>query len=293
MKETKLWTALITPLKRDGSVHYSDLEVLIKRQEEAGNGILIIGSTGEGLALSEEEKMEIVNFVSELNPDVPIMVGVGGFNLQMQVDWIKRCNGLNIDAFLLVTPLYAKPGVEGQTHWFNSLLDAAEKPCMLYNVPSRSAVKMSPEVLFRVKDHPNLWAVKEASGSISDYQQFRRSAPEIPLFSGDDALTAFFAPAGCSGLVSVASNVWPKATHLYVEKCLRGETETLFPVWNDAVDALFSASNPVPAKLLLNENKVIETAVLKPPLIETELMDLSELIRVDREIEKWYKNNKD
>ena len=293
MKEAKLWTALITPLKRDGSVHYSDLEVLIKRQEEAGNGILIIGSTGEGLALSEEEKMEIVNFVSELNPDVPIMVGVGGFNLQMQMDWIKRCNGLNIDAFLLVTPLYAKPGVEGQTHWFNSLLDAAEKPCMLYNVPSRSAVKMSPEVLFRVKDHPNLWAVKEASGSISDYQQFRRSAPEIPLYSGDDALTAFFAPAGCSGLVSVASNVWPKATHLYVEKCLRGETETLFPVWNDAVDALFSASNPVPAKLLLNENKVIETAVLKPPLIETELMDLSELIRVDREIEKWYKNNKD
>lgn len=293
MKETKLWTALITPLKRDGSVHYSDLKVLIKRQEEAGNGILIIGSTGEGLALSEEEKMEIVNFVSELNPNVPIMVGVGGFNLQMQLDWIKSCNGLNIDAFLLVTPLYAKPGVEGQTHWFNSLLDAAEKPCMLYNVPSRSAVKMPPEVLSRVKGHPNLWAVKEASGSIADYQQFRRSAPEIPLYSGDDALTAFFAAVGCWGLVSVASNVWPKATHLYVEKCLKGETETLFPVWNDAVDALFSASNPVPAKLLLNENKVIETAVLKPPLAEMELTDLSELIRVDREIEKWYQNNKD
>nr|MBS0037451.1 4-hydroxy-tetrahydrodipicolinate synthase [Saprospiraceae bacterium] len=293
MKETKLWTALITPLKRDGSVHYSDLEVLIKRQEEAGNGILIIGSTGEGLALSEEEKMGILNFVSELNPNVPIMVGVGGFNLQMQVDWIKGCNGLNIDAFLLVTPLYSKPGVEGQTHWFNSLLDVAEKPCMLYNVPSRSAVKMPPEVLSRVKDHPNLWAVKEASGSIADYQQFRRSAPEIPLYSGDDALTAFFAAAGCSGLVSVASNVWPKATHLYVEKCLKGETESLYPVWNDAVDALFSASNPVPAKLLLNENKVIETAVLKPPLAEMELTDLSELIRVDREIEKWYQNNKD
>lgn len=292
MKNTKLWTALITPLKEDGSLHFSDLEKLAKRQEKAGNGLLIIGSTGEGLALSDNEKLEVLKFVSDLNPEVPVMAGVGGFNLEEQKKWVNACNKSNVDALLLVTPLYAKPGIEGQVHWFKSLLDTAEKPCMLYNIPSRTGVEMPPEVLTRLKGHENLWAVKEASGSISEYQKFREAVPDIPFFSGDDALLPFFSAAGCAGLVSVASNVWPEATKLYVEKCLKGETESMLPVWNKAVKALFSASNPVPAKLLLKEKGIIESAALKPPLVEHELKDLTELLNVDREIENWYKLNK-
>ena len=291
MKNIKLWTALITPMKEDGSIHFSDLEKLVHRQENAGNGILLIGSTGEGLALSDSEKHEVVECVSGMKPDVPLMVGVGGFNLESQIKWIETCNSINVDAYLLVTPLYAKPGPRGQLHWFKSLMDVAEKPCMLYNIPSRAGTKMPLSVLKELESHPRLWAVKEASGSIDDYLAFRNTTPDVPLYSGDDGLMPFFSAAGSAGLVSVASNVWPEATNLFVEKCLAGETNSLFPVWSDAVDALFSASNPIPAKLLLKEKGVIETAVLRPPLVPDELTDLTGLKKADQEIQNWFQNN--
>lgn len=292
MKNIKLWTALITPMKEDGSIHFSDLEKLVHRQENAGNGILLIGSTGEGLALSDPEKHEVVEYVAGMKPSVPLMVGVGGFNLEVQKKWIEICNSMNVDAFLLVTPLYAKPGPRGQVHWFKSLMDTAEKPCMLYNIPSRAGTKMPVPVLKELESHPRLWAVKEASGSIDDYLAFRNAASAVPLYSGDDGMMPFFSAAGSGGLVSVAANVWPEATGLYVEKCLAGETESLFPVWSDAVDALFSASNPIPAKLLLKEKGVIEHAVLRPPLVTEELEDFSALKNADKEIENWYQSNK-
>lgn len=291
MKDKTLWTALITPMKEDGSIDFNSLETLIRRQEKAGNGILLIGSTGEGLALTENEQRDVVEFASSLKPDVPLMAGVGGINADIQKSWIKHCNSLNVDAFLLVTPLYAKPGPKGQVAWFNELLDASEKPCMIYNIPSRTGIELTTEVVESLKQHPKFWSVKEASGKLSTYQQFRRAAPDIPLFSGDDAMVAFFKPAGCAGLVSVAANVWPEQTALYVQKSLTGDTDELFPLWNRVVEALFSASNPIPAKLLLHQKGLIETPELRLPLVKEELDDLETLISIDKEIETWYKNN--
>lgn len=291
MKDKTLWTALITPMKEDGSIDFNSLETLIRRQEKAGNGILLIGSTGEGLALTENEQRDVVEFASSLKPDVPLMAGVGGINADIQKSWIKHCNSLNVDAFLLVTPLYAKPGPKGQVAWFNELLNASEKPCMIYNIPSRTGIELPTEVVESLKQHPKFWSVKEASGKLSTYQQFRRAAPDIPLFSGDDAMVAFFKPAGCAGLVSVAANVWPEQTALYVQKSLTGDTDELFPLWNRVVEALFSASNPIPAKLLLHQKGLIETPELRLPLVKEELDDLETLISIDKEIETWYKNN--
>lgn len=290
-KDRTLWTALITPMNRDGSIDFDSLKQLIKIQEEAGNGILLIGSTGEGLALSDKEKKDVVEYASGINPDVPLMVGVGGMNVNTQESWIRYCNSLNIDAYLMVTPLYAKPGPKGQTAWFRRLMDASEKPCMVYNIPSRTGIELTTDVLSELKNHSNFWSVKEASGDLNVYQRFRRTAPEIPLYSGDDALLAFFKPAGCAGLVSVASNVWPKATALYTKKCLSGETETLFPLWKRAVEVLFSASNPIPVKLLLHQKGLISTPELRLPLVKEELENLSDLNAIDNEIETWYKYN--
>lgn len=292
MTDIQLWTALITPMHEDGSIHFENLEQLIKRQEDAGNGILILGSTGEGLALSDEEKKRIVDFVSGRQNKPPIMVGVGGFNLQQQTEWIQYCNKKNIESFLLVNPLYSKPGLKGQAAWFKSLLDASEKPCMIYNIPSRTGVKLFPEVLKELQQHENLWSVKEASGSIEDFQQFRKAVPTIPLFSGDDGLMPFFSAAGGSGLVSVASNVWPKEAKLYVEKCLKGDTVSLFPIWTDAVKALFSASNPIPLKVLMKEKGLIETTVLRLPLTDKELTNTEHLHASDEAIANWYELNK-
>lgn len=292
MKNLKLWTALITPMKSDGSIHLKDLENLVKRQEKVGNGILLIGSTGEGLALSDTEKLAVVEFVSKLDLKVPIMVGVGGFNLEAQKNWIESCNELNIDAFLLVSPLYSKPGPVGQTEWFNALMDSAQKPCMIYNIPSRTGVKIPVEVIENVESHKNFWAVKEASGSIDEFQAFRAACPNVPLYSGDDGLTPLFSRFGRAGLVSVSSNVWPEATNLYVEKCLSGDTESLVTTWSDAIKAMFMAPNPIPAKVLLKDKGLIESSSLRAPLTDREFMDTKKLTEADELITNWYNQNK-
>ncbi|TVQ04975.1 MAG: 4-hydroxy-tetrahydrodipicolinate synthase [Balneolaceae bacterium] len=291
MKNYTLWTALVTPLNGKGAVHFGDLEKIARRQEAAGNGILILGSTGEGLALSDAEKREVVDFVAGLGLKVPVMTGVGGFNLQAQREWITYCND-KTDAFLLVVPLYSKPGLIGQTEWFRQLLDDAHKPCMIYNIPSRTGVKLFPQVMASLKSHPNIWAMKEASGSLHDFQVFRETVPDIPLFSGDDALLPFFSAVGCKGLVSVCSNVWPDEVSLYTEKCLKGDTATLFPLWHTAVKTMFSASNPIPVKRLLKEKGWISLAALRPPLTEEELSSADALLAIDAQIKNWYQKNR-
>ena len=292
MSDVNLWTALITPMNPDGSVHYEDLKKLLKRQEDAGNGILILGSTGEGIAFSEAEKREIIKFAADQKLKTPVMAGVGGIRLEAQLDWIDYCNKLDIDSFLLVAPLYSKPGRYGQAEWFTALLNRSSKRCMIYNIPSRTGVKIPPEVLQDIESHPNCWAVKEASGSVDDFNRFRKSVPNIPLYSGDDALLPDFAGLGCAGLVSVAANVWPSETKLYVEKCLSGDTESLTSVWDKAIKALFSAPNPIPSKVLLHTKNEISNITLRPPLSEKDLLDTSHLLDADRRIEEWFKTNK-
>lgn len=287
MDNITLWTALVTPMKENGELDLEDLASIIHRQDEAGNGVLILGSTGEGLALSLEDKKQVLETASSLNIEIPLMAGVGGFNLHSQLEWMEYCHQFAIDSFLLVTPPYAKPGVAGQTEWFNVLLDAADRPCFLYNVPSRTGVKMDPEVLSKLANHSNLYALKEASGSIIEYQDFRKAAPDLRIYSGDDGLTPFFAAAGCRGLISVMANVWPQATHQYVKWCLNGRANELLPLWQDCSDALFMAPNPIPTKVLLYEKSWIKTPTLRPPLTTNEIEDLTPLLNADQRIKLW------
>lgn len=290
LEQTILWTALVTPMKENGDVNPDELASLIHRQDEAGNGVLVLGSTGEGLALSLEDKKRVVETASSLNLDVPLMVGVGGFNLREQLEWIEYCNQFEIDSFLLVTPLYAKPNVKGQIQWFEALLNAADKSCMLYNVPSRTGVKMHPDVISKLADYKNMYALKEASGSIDDYQEFRKRAPQLPIYSGDDGLTPFFAAVGCQGLVSVMANVWPKATHRYTKRCLQGRGQELLPLWQECSDTLFSVSNPIPTKVLLAEKGWINSATLRLPLTADEIEDTTFLLEADKRINDWYQS---
>lgn len=291
MEKFPLWTAIVTPMNTDGSIDYDSFKNILNKQEEAGNGVLVLGSTGEGLNLNEEEKREVVSFTKDLDLKVPMMVGVGGFDLPAQADFIHFCNEIEPDALLLVTPLYAKPGAEGQFEWFSELMGETEIPCMLYNVPSRTGVKMHPSVPARLcEEFDHLIGVKEASGSVEEFKEFRRQAPKVKFYSGDDGLTPAFSKEGGVGLVSVASNVWPKATHKYTELCLKGETEDLFPLWKNATDALFKAPNPVPAKVLLNRKGWITNDTVRLPL---SLGDISEdmeqeLLKMDKEITNWF-----
>ncbi len=282
-----LWTALVTPFLENNQIDFASLKKIATAQSDSGNGLLLLGSTGEGLALNSEEQLSIVEFVSQLALNTPIMVAVGGFNLPEQIRWIERCNKLNIDSYLLGTPIYAKPGVIGQTRWFKSLLDKAKFPCMLYNVPSRSGVEIPITTVRNLQDHPNLWAIKEASGDLNTFLNYRKHCPNIELYSGEDAMLPYLVPAGAKGLVSVCANVWPKATKAYVELCLAGHTKDIFPLWNNAVDALFCVANPIPVKVLMQQQGHIHNAILRAPLTHLELTDCTELLAFDEQITQW------
>jgi 4-hydroxy-tetrahydrodipicolinate synthase len=286
-----LWTALITPFHFDGSVDFDSLADIAKAQIQAGNGLLLLGSTGEGLALTSDEQLSIVEFICNLQNTLsiksPLMVAVGGYNLPEQLNWINRCNKLNIHSYLLGTPLYAKPGEVGQTAWFKALLDAAIFPCMLYNVPSRSGVEIPVGTVQSLQDHPNCWAMKEASGDLNKFLNYRQKCPNIDIYTGEDAMMPYLVPAGVKGLVSVCANIWPKATKTYVELCLAGQTQNMFPLWNNAVDAIFSVANPIAVKVLMHQQQTISTPTLRAPLTHSEITDNAALLAVDDQINQW------
>ena len=286
-----LWTALITPFHFDGSIDFDSLADIAKAQIQAGNGLLLLGSTGEGLALTSDEQLSIVEFICNLQNTLliksPLMVAVGGYNLPEQLNWINRCNKLNIHSYLLGTPLYAKPGEVGQTAWFKTLLDAAIFPCMLYNVPSRSGVEIPVGTVQSLQDHPNCWAMKEASGDLNKFLNYRQKCPNIDIYTGEDAMMPYLVPAGVKGLVSVCANIWPKATKTYVELCLAGQTQNMFPLWNNAVDAIFSVSNPIAVKVLMHQQQAISTPNLRAPLTHSEITDNTALLTVDDQINQW------
>ena len=285
-----LWTALVTPFNHEGEIDYASLKAIATEQAQAGNGLLLLGSTGEGLALNYDEQLAIVSFVCQLGLNTPIMVAVGGYNLAEQVRWIEQCNELTIDAYLLGSPLYAKPGALGQQQWFERLLDAANFPCMLYNVPSRSGVEIPVSTIQQLQHHENCWAMKEASGDINTFLAYQQHCPDIALFSGEDAMMPYLAPAGVKGLVSVCANAWPQATHRYVDICLNCKPEQvyqLFPLWNNAVAALFSVANPIPVKVLMHQQGVINSPILRAPLTHEELTETAALVGFDEQINQW------
>lgn len=282
-----LWTALVTPFFENDQIDFNSLEKIAKTQAQAGNALLLLGSTGEGLALTYDEQLSIVEFVCDLQLDTPLMVAVGGYNLPEQINWVNRCNDLPIDSYLLSTPLYAKPGVVGQTQWFTALLDAAKFPCMLYNVPSRSGAEIPISTVKNLQDHPNCWAIKEASGDLNNFLNYRKHCPNIELYSGEDAMLPYLVPAGAKGLVSVCANAWPVATKTYVELCLSAQTQDMFPLWNNAVEALFCVANPIPVKMLMQQQQNIQTSRLRAPLTHLELTDNTELLAFDEQINQW------
>ncbi|GLX77942.1 4-hydroxy-tetrahydrodipicolinate synthase [Thalassotalea insulae] len=288
LNHISLWTALVTPMRPDGAIDFDNLIALARLQAKAGNGITLLGSTGEGLALTLDEQLAVVQCVTKLSLNVPIMVAVGGYNLAAQKAWIKQCNQMAIHGYLLTSPIYAKPGTVGLSHWFNELLEQATFPCMIYNVPSRSGVTIPVSTLQNIQHHPNCWALKEASGDLATLLAYRQHCPKIEIYSGEDAMMPYLAAAGVKGLVSVAANIWPQATHRYVELALAGQHHELFPVWQNAVDALFQVASPIATKVLMTMKGQLNHSRLRAPLIEQELDSENRLAEVDQQISRWF-----
>jgi 4-hydroxy-tetrahydrodipicolinate synthase len=296
LHSTKVWTALVSPMRTDGSLDLDRLCDLASRQQDAGNGIVLLGSTGEALALDSSEKRMVVEAVAGMGLTVPVMAGVAGFNLNEQLAWMEVAAGKGIDAFMMVVPIYSKPGPVGQLKWFQRLMDASPLPCMLYNIPSRAGVPIHPSVLAALEHHPNMMGVKEAAGTIESFHAYRMAAPSARLYSGDDGFTPYYAAAGAVGLVSVVSNAWPELTRRITELSLSGaggaggetgapsEWNRIVVEWTEICKTFFMAANPIPAKRLLLEKGLIGSAAVRLPLSvdEMDATRLSALLDADR-----------
>jgi len=279
--DSRLWTALITPLTNEGAVDTRALTRLLRIQEAAGCGVVLLGSTGEGANLTRADRESVLRHACDLELSIPLMAGVGGIQLEETHEWLDFCEDLPLDAYLMVTPLYAKPGTEGQRRWFQSLMDRISKPCMLYNVPSRTGCRLSLPALEALVGHPRFWAVKEAGGDLLGFGEYVHRLPGIQIFSGDDAYLPEQAKLGAAGLISVMSNAWPHATRDYVRAALAGASLDL-SVWRKVAGALFVAANPIPIKALLHLRGWIESAEVRLPLHRTDLDSLDPLLEADR-----------
>lgn len=282
----QVWTAIITPMNSDASVDYDSFEKILREQAAAGNAITILASTGEGLNLDLPERKQILDFAIGLKLGVPMMVGVGGVNLHEQLDWVGHLNTLDVDSYLVVVPLYAKPGVHGQYGWFKALLDKADRPCALYNIPKRTAKSLEFETVKMLKDHPRFWAMKEASASEADFAEYSKLAPKVHMLSGDDPMLPAFSKLGAKGVVSVAANVWPEATHEFARQCVGGTFQD-HDLWDKATAALFCASNPIPVKALMHDLGRIKTPETRLPLSSRDMADMSIVREANADVEGW------
>jgi len=281
-----LWTAVVTPFFPDGSIDFSSLENLIIDQERAGNGIMLLGSTGEAIALSLEEREMVAAFAANLDLTVPLFVGVPGANFEEVLGWMRYCEGLAISGYQMLTPIYSRPGRYGQTAWFKALLEETKRPCMLYNVPHRSGCQLSIETVMDLLEYPNLWSIKEASGSDTVINTLLEQAPTLKLFSGCDDLIAHHISMGVYGVVSVISNVWPEATLRFVMDCLQNQTVDGAALWEMAAKAV-NINNPVSAKLLLHLQGRIAHNTVRLPLDVRDGAQAKDLGVIDKQITDW------
>ena len=291
MLEQILWTACITPFNHDASkIDYKSLEKCLHAQDKSGNGILLFGSTGEGLSLSDSEKKEILNFTINLNLKSQIMVGFPSHNLISALEWLEFCNTKAIDGYLMTTTIYTKPGIFGQTNWFEALLNKSSHPAMLYNIPGRAAVKLYPEVVKNLQHHDKFLAIKDSSGVIESIVDYKISAPNIAVYCGDDYMMPSMAIEGSGGLISIASNSWPNSTRRYVETSLRGEKIKSKLFWQ-AHRALFTASNPIAIKALMKDIGMIEHDTVRLPLSMKDLPSRQTLLNYHQAILNWRSEN--
>jgi 4-hydroxy-tetrahydrodipicolinate synthase len=249
--------AIVTPFS-DSGVNFDTFGKLIDFQIEQGtDAIVVCGTTGEPSTMTAREKEAAIAFaVERANKRVPVVAGTGGNNTAAVIEASRRAQALGANALLIVTPYYNKCTQAGAVAHYNAVADAVDLPIIVYNVPSRTSFNILPDTLLKMSEHPNIAAVKEASGNISQItEMFRLCAGNLDFYSGnDDHIFALLALGG-KGVISVVANVAPRDTHELVAAFLRGDiaaSRDLQFRLNPLVRALFSEVNPIPAKAALN-----------------------------------------
>ena len=250
-------TAIVTPMNANG-VDYDAFERLIEWQIAEGvNALVVAGTTGEGSTLTDDEHKEVLRFsVEKVNGRVPIVAGTGSNDTAYAIALTKYACEIGCDAMLLVTPYYNKATQRGLIESFRAIADASTKPCILYNVPSRTGCNLTPASCAILAEHPNIVGIKEASGNISQVAEIAAlTKGEFDIYSGNDDQIVPLMSLGGKGVISVLSNILPKQTVEICDKFFAGDVEgsrdlqlELLPL----INSLFCEVNPIPVKTALN-----------------------------------------
>lgn len=276
-------TALVTPMNSDGSVNFDRLASLTDEQINAGiDALVICGTTGEKSTLNYKEHVKVIETaVNSAAGRVPIIAGTGSNDTTYTVELCKDAISCGADAMLMVTPYYNKTSQKGLISHYFYVADRIDSPIILYNVPSRTGVNITPETYSKLCEHPNIVATKEANGDISSVALTKAMCGDrLDIYSGNDDQIIPIMSLGGIGVISVLSNIAPRETHEMCYNYLTGNTEIASKqqiFYAKLIKALFSDVNPIPIKEAMNILNM-NVGPCRLPLIEMDDAPKVELI---------------
>lgn len=250
-------TALVTPFTEDRAVDYPAMERLLDFQLENGtDAVVVCGTTGEAASMSYEERLRVIEaVVRHVDGRIPVIAGTGSNNTANAITLSRDAVLAGADALLVVTPFYNKATQTGLVRHYTAIADAAERPVILYHVPSRTGVKCTAETYAALAKHPNIVGVKEAGGDLALVQKTRELCPaDFSIWSGNDDETAPMMLFGGQGVISVAANIVPREMHRLTEACRSGDFTAggnMQLKLRKLCEALFWEVNPIPVKTAL------------------------------------------
>ena len=265
-------TAIATPFTKDG-VNFEEFKKLLEFQiQEGADAIIVCGTTGESSTMTKQEKKDTIRFaIDTVAKRIPVIAGTGGNNTKEAIEMSQYAESVGADGLLLVTPYYNKTTQEGLIAHYSVIAQSVSIPIILYNVPSRTGVNILPETCLALSKIPNIVAVKEASGNISQVAKIAALCKEdLAIYSGNDDQIIPILSLGGLGVISVLSNIEPKFTHQMVMDFLNGNTKAAKEAQLKClplVDALFCEVNPIPVKAALCM-KGYDFGIPRLPLIE-------------------------
>ena len=280
-------TAIVTPLNENG-IDFESFGRLIEWQISKGiDAIVVAGTTGEGSTLTDAEHKQVIKYcVEKVAGRVPVIAGTGSNDIAYAIELTKYACSVGADAMLLVTPYYNKATQNGLIKSFTAIADASDKPCILYNVPSRTGCNLTPESCAVLAKHPNIVGIKEASGNISQIAAVANLCGEdFDIYSGNDDQIVPVMSLGGKGVISVLSNLLPAETSKICHDYLNGDVKSALSAqlkYLKLVDALFSEVNPIPAKAAMAAMGFCEN-YLRLPLTPMEPQNEAKLFELMRE----------
>lgn len=259
MKELgRLITAMVTPMKEDGSVDYEQAKVLANKLVDSGSdGVVVVGTTGESPTLIRPEELKLFAEIKEAIGDrASVIAGTGSNATAEAMEATLQAEEIGVDACLLVVPYYNKPSQEGLYQHFETIASATKLPCILYNVPSRTVASLSAETTIRLSKIDNIIGTKEASGNFEEISKIiHATGDDFKVWSGNDGDTLPLLSIGAYGVISVVSHLAGKQIREMLESFLTGNTERAAEIHNSLMPLfknMFVTANPCPLKYALN-----------------------------------------